>query len=203
MRIYSYIHDAPYEQLERWWRGTDSLPRDFDDKWDIDEVAYGLTKNDPEGSDLLRCSLYSDSIRHRRAALCCLSGPSRDSAELRKAIDDAFATGDQDLVTTAFHCYWRLSYFPLDEGAVDSILARSEERLAACAMLYQSRAEPSRAVEILRTALTSPNPRCREYACDEIGDRGLKELRDLMMPLLQDGHQDVAASARANLEMFE
>jgi hypothetical protein len=202
MQPYTFIHDAPFEQLERWWCGVDTLPQDFGEDG-IDEVAYGLTKHVPAGVDLLRGSLYSDSIPHRKAALYFLSSPTHDSGDLRKAIDEAFATGDRDLVTTAFLCYEGLNYFPLDDGVIASILAGSEDRLVARAMVYQTLAQPDDALEILTTALSSSNPRCREYACDEIGDRRLGELRDLMRPLLQDSHQDVVASARANLEMFE
>jgi len=42
----------------------------------------------------------------------------------------------------------------------------------------------------------------REYACDEIGDRGIDELSERMRPLLADVDEAVAASARCNLEFF-
>lgn len=202
MLPYTFIHDAPLEQLERWWTGVDHLPPDFVEDG-IDEIAFGLMNHVPAGPDLLSLSVYSDSIPHRRAALYFLSTPAHDSCELRSAIYEAFASGDRRLITTAFSCYEFLNYFPLEEEVVASILAGNDERLAASAMVYQSLAQPKDALAILKAGLASSNPRCREYACDEIGDRELRELRDSMIPLLQDSHPDVASSAGSNLEMFE
>ena len=75
------------------------------------------------------------------------------------------------------------------------------QRLAALAMVYQCRANPENRIEILKKALAHMNPRMREYACDEIGDFGIKELAPHMIPLLNDAHQDVAESAKSNSEI--
>jgi len=66
-------------------------------------------------------------------------------------------------------------------------------------MVYLSRASPEDSIRILREALHSSNPRMREYACDEIGDRDIDDLKNEMRTLLGDVDIRVAEAEASNL----
>lgn len=201
MLHYRQIHEASWDQLRRWWEGLDALPPSFEEDG-FEEVAFALTQHGPDGTRCLRESLFDLDRRRRGAAIFFLADAQLDGADLRAAVDAAFADGDSHLAIIAFHACERLAYFPLSVEETARYSEAADERLAACAMVYRSVANPDLAEEILRSALMSTNPRLRESACDAIGDRQMLSLRDLMLPLLHDGHPDVVASARANLDMF-
>jgi len=75
--------------------------------------------------------------------------------------------------------------------------------MSALAMVYLTRAHPEQRVEILREALASGNPRMREYACDEVGDLDIEELKERLADLVNDPHGDVREAAKANLGLWD
>jgi hypothetical protein len=198
MLSYSYIHHAPFEQLLRWWDGIDPLPADFSEGG-IDEVAYALSKHPPEGVGVLKRFLEASALARRRAALCFLAWPEVADEEVRAALLRAFYSEDRDLRYTALWGYIDLNYFPLERAKLTTLLDADDQRMAALAMVYLSHAFPEDSVKILREALGSPNPRMREYACDEIGDRDIEELKSEMRMLLGDKDTRVVEAAASNL----
>lgn len=92
-----------------------------------------------------------------------------------------------------------LDFFPLDRAALNVLILGEDPRLVALAMVYLSRACPHDSLRILREALQSSNPRMREYACDEIGERDIDVLMNEMRSLLGDADPNVAAAAASNL----
>jgi hypothetical protein len=196
------IHDAPFGQLLRWWHGDDPPPPGFGEGF-CDEVAYGLTRHRPDGVAVLKRALSIGDEAHQAAALEFLAYPGLADDEVRAVLLQAFTSDRQDLRSRALWGFLHLAYYPISEQQIRSLMEGEDDRMAASAMVYLSRSRPADAVPILRAALSSPNPRMREYACDEIGDRGIDALSARMVPLLGDQHADVAAAARCNLEFFE
>ena len=111
----------------------------------------------------------------------------------------AYYSGARDLRCTALWGFIHASYFPLERAELQSLVDSDDQRMAALAMVYLSWACPEDSVRILREALRSPKPRMREYACDEIGDRDIEELKEEMKLLVADADSAVAKAAVANL----
>lgn len=201
MGIYDPIHNANLDQLLRWWDGSDPPPAGFEDEY-LDEVAYALSKAGPSGVAALHSSLDAEDIQRRRAAVYFLAEPRFFDEEVHGALLRAFESADLSLKTAALWGFMHLGRFPLGRAEVARLMRRRDERIAALAMCYLSRAFPSETVTILRVGLRSRNPRMREYACDEIGDRGISELSAELRPLLDDRDEYVAQSAQSNLAFF-
>jgi hypothetical protein len=201
MAGFAEIHDAPFPQLLRWWDGADPPLAHFGEGF-LDEVAYALTRHGPEGIAVLKRSLSSDDPKRRSAALWFLAYPGLADEEVREALVQAFHNGSRDQVYAALWGFIHLAYFPLRRQQVETLLDDEDQRMSALAMVYLSRALPAEAVKILEAALSSPNPRKREYACDEVGDRGIDELSERLRPLLTDTDGAVAEAARSNLAFF-
>jgi hypothetical protein len=201
MGVYAEIHDAPLTQLLRWWEGADPPLADFEEGF-LDEVAFALTNHRPEGIAVLKRYLGSDDPQRRSAALGMLAYPDAADEQVRVALAQAFHNGSRDLKYAALWGFIHLAYFPLGRDQVAALLDDEDERMSALAMVYLSRARPAEAVKILGAGLSSPNPRKREYACDEVGDRGIGELSDRLRHLLTDPDGAVAEAARSNLEFF-
>lgn len=201
MSEYTDIHDAPLDQLLRWWSGAALPPAGFEEEY-FDEVAFALSKHRPDGVATLKRCLYSDDLDRRAAALSFLAYPDVADEEVRGALTRAFGDGPRDLKYSALWGFIHLKYFPLERRQVSGLLESENQRMAALAMVYLSWAYPSEAVRILRAALRSPNPRMREYACDEIGDRDISELSEQMRVLLGDPDEAVAQAAQSNMEFF-
>lgn len=198
MLPYSYIHQAPFEQLLRWWDGIDPLPADFS-VGGIDEVAYALSRHRPEGVAVLKGFLEAGDLERRCGALRFLATPTIADNEVRTALVRAFHSSERNLRYTALWGFIHLGYFPLARVELQPLLDSDDQRMAALAMVYQSWACPEDSVRILREALRSRNPRMREYACNEIGDRDIKELKNEMRLLAADIDSAVAQAASDNL----
>jgi hypothetical protein len=195
------IHDAPLTQLLRWWEGADPPLAEFGEGF-LDEVAFALTKHRPEGIVALKRYLGPDDPKRRSAALGFLAYPEVADEEVRAALVQAFHSGNRDLKYTVLWGFIHLEYFPLGRYQIEALLDDEDERMSALAMVYLSRALPAEAVKILGAGLSSPNPRKREYACDEVGDQDIGELSERLRLLLTDPDEAVAEAARSNLELF-
>ena len=198
MLPYSYIHAAPFAQLLRWWDGVEALPEDFQEDG-LDEVAYALSKHIPEGIQTLKRSVDGVDDERRRSALYFLAFPDIADEQIRAALIREFYSGMPPLKKCALWGFINLDFFPLDRAALSVLINGEDQRLAALAMVYLSRACPEDSLRILREALQSPNPRMREYACDEIGDRDIDDLKNEVRTLLEDVDASVAAAAASNL----
>jgi hypothetical protein len=198
---FAKIHDAPLDQLLRWWDGVDPPLVELEDEF-LDEVAFALTQHRPVGVAALKRCLGSVDETRRGAALDFLAYPGVADEEVHIALLQAFSGGSRDIRYRALWGFIHLAYFPLGRDQLVGLLEGTDERMAALAMVYLSRALPAEAIAILGAALGSPNPRMREYACDEIGDRDIGELSERMRALLADPDEAVVASARCNLEFF-
>ena len=194
------IHDASLENLSRWWRNPSETPGDFEEDDALDEIAYGLSQHAPEGVRVLKDFLH-DKTHRGRAALWFLAWPELVDDEIREALAAAFDSDDTRTKYTALLGHIHAKHFVLSKAQIAGCKDPGNQRLAALAMVYQCRANPENRIEILKKALAHTNPRMREYACDEIGDFGIKELAPHMIPLLNDAHQDVAESAKSNSEI--
>lgn len=198
MQPYSVIHEAPLAQLLRWWGGVEPLPEDFQEGG-LDEVAYALSNHQPEGVQTLKRSLDDPDVKRRRSALWFLACPGIADEEVRSALVRAFRSEESILKVCALWGFIHLDFFPLERATLTALMNGEDQKLAALAMVYLSWACPEETVQILRQALQSPNPRMREYACDEIGERDIEELRDKMRKLLGDADTRVAEAAAGNL----
>jgi hypothetical protein len=173
------------------------LPEDFN-LGGFDVVAYALAKY-PEGVAVLREFLEADDLERRSAALRFLAWPGIADEDVRAALIRAFWSADREFRCIALWGFIDLSFFPLSRVDLQPLLEGADQRMAALAMVYLSWACPEDSVTILRDALRSTNPRMREYACDEIGDRDIEELKEEVRLLVNDADPDVAETARLNL----
>ena len=202
MTSYRTIHEASLDQLLYWWDHPGSLEPDFSQEELMDEVAYALTEHGDAGVPTLKRHLYDDDTGRRNAALSALSWPKTDDAEIRSALHTAYESSDGSTRYTALWGFIHLEYFPLSEAHISGPLTSDDERMAALAMVYLSRAHQQKAASLLRDGLRSSNRYKRSYACDEIGDRYIIELASDMSPLLQDSVAEVRQAAQSNLEFF-
>jgi hypothetical protein len=198
MLPYSCIHAAPLAQLLRWWDGVEALPEDFREDG-LDEVAYALSKHNPEGVQVLKRSIDTADVERRRSALYFLAFPDIADEQIRAALVKEFYSEEPGLKKCALWGFIHLDFFPLERAALSVLINGEDQRLAALSMVYLSRACPEDSIRILREALHSSNPRMREYACDEIGDRDIDDLKNEMRTLLGDADTRVAEAAASNL----
>jgi HEAT repeat protein len=117
-------------------------------------------------------------------------------------LDAAFYDDDLGLKIRALLSYMNLEQFSILRADIDALLDHPNDWVSAVAMQYLSRAYPAETIEILTQALSSPNPRQREYACDEVGDNYINELADQLKALLNDPDDRVQEAARCNLEFL-
>jgi hypothetical protein len=200
---YRVIHGASLDQLLCWWDDLDLVPTGFTREEAIDEIAGTLATQGDDGITALKRHLDSDDAYRRKAALYVLAFPNTADTEIRSALIRAFASADDSVKYAALWGFIHLDYFPLSNEQLTQCLEASNERLAALSMVYLSRARPDVAAVVLRDGLRSPNPRKREYACDEIGDREIRVLVTDMRVLLDDADPDVVKAAECNLEFFD
>ncbi|MGH9823900.1 MAG: HEAT repeat domain-containing protein [Blastocatellia bacterium] len=144
------------------------------------------------------------SIEKRREAVYFMADKGFMDDETIAALIEAFHAEDQGLKTSALWGLINTETFALDPLEVEALCRHAgDDRLSALAMVYLSNAYPERTAEILRNGLKSLNPRQREYACDEIGDRRMAELKPALGELLDDPDGSVREAATANLELLE
>jgi HEAT repeat protein len=198
MLPYSYIYNASLGQLMRWWEGVDPLPVDFDEDG-IVEVACALSAHPSEGVAVLKRYLDAGDQLRRRSALYSLAWPEVADEEVRSALLRAFYSEEREIRYTALWGFIHLSHYPLTRDTLTPLLDGEDQLMAALIMVYLSHACSEDAVSILREALKSQNPRMREFACDEIGDRDIGELKSEMRLLLADKDVSVAQAAASNL----
>ena len=197
------MEGATFEQLVQWWSSVE-VP-----KWGesrdtfFSEVACALVRYDERGVSFLKRYTRDEDIAKRKAALWFLADKRSIDDEIVEAISEAFCSGNQDLKTTAIWCYINSERFELKEQTVEQLLRDADERMSALAMIYLTRAHPEQRVEILREALASENPRMREYACDEVGDFDIEELKRILAGLVNDPHSDVREAAKENLGLWD
>jgi hypothetical protein len=196
MGPYDLFRKAPLEQLRRWWSGNDPPPPGHEEDY-VDEVAHALSHAGPTGVAVLRQALNSHDVGRRWAAVYFLATEGLADEEVRAALRRAF-DAPEPLKTAALWGFLNLNWFPLKREEVERLLHQEDQRLAALAMCYLSRAFPGEAVGILRSALGSDNPRMREYACDEVGEREIVELKGELERLVADPDEYVAQAARIN-----
>lgn len=165
----------------------------------MDEIAYVLAHSGSNGINFLKNYGRDDDLEKRRATIYFLADQNIVDEEVLGFLDEAFHEPDLGLKTTSLWSYIHIEQFPLPRAELEKLLEGSEERLSALAMVYLSWAFPEESIEILEQALSSPNPRHRRYACDEVGDRNISELKPKVRELLHDADGDVRESAKSNL----
>lgn len=202
----SYLKEmegASFEQLFRWW-SSDEVPN-WGESRDtfFSELACALVQNDEQGVSFLKRYTKDENVAKRKAALWFLADKRIIDDEIIEAISEAFRSGNQDLKTTAIWYYINAERFELKEQTVEQLFHDADERMSALAMVYLTRAHPDQRVEMLREALASENPRMREYACDEVGDFDIEELKGRLAELVNDPHSEVREAAKANLGLWD
>lgn len=185
MGIYTQVDNATFDQLKQWW-DLESPSWALSKESFLEEVAFALTNFGLEGVNFLKSCTTSGSIEQRREAIYFLANGRFVDDEIITYLIDAFHDTDNGLRQSALWGFGNLDRFLLNPHEVERLMNNEDDRLAASAMVYLSRACPEEAVEILRGGLVSSNSRKREYACDEIGDRYILELRSALSILLTD-----------------
>jgi hypothetical protein len=203
MGIYRQVDIAGLPQLKEWWESK--TPPDWAESRDslLEEVGYALTRQGPEGVAFLTDYAKRGDEGQRPMAVYFLGIKRFINGNILTLITDAFHQEDAGLKTSALWALVNVETYVLNRQDVEELLSSSDDRLSALAMVYLSRAYPAEAVEMLRQGLLSDNPRKREYACDEIGDRVISELREGVAQALNDPHPDVRESAKSNLEILD
>jgi hypothetical protein len=201
MGLFKLVDNATVQQLRLWWS---SEPPDWanDPSSFLDEVAYALSESGPEGIAFLKSFLDEGTPDQRARAIHFLADKRIVDPEIIGQMIDAINERDPQLQTAAVWGLIQVDHFALSRDQAEQLRVSPNERLSASAMVYLSRAYPEESIAILSQALQSSNPRDREYACDEIGDRRIAELKDRLKGMLSDANQDVRRAAADNLELF-
>ncbi len=201
MGLYPLIDEATFDQLHEWWSG-DAVPEWADSHQSFfDELAFRLSLRGLSGPAILKGSLADTDIIRRRAALRALTkDPALRDPDVEEAVRLAFAFPDTALKTVALWGCIFMGHFLLERPQIEQLYHGDHERLSALAMVYLSLAFPDEQIEILRAGLHGANPRQREYACDEVGERGLTILMEDLTPLCDDPDEAVAQAAKASLD---
>ncbi|HNA89242.1 MAG TPA: HEAT repeat domain-containing protein [Anaerolineales bacterium] len=199
--MFEKIKIATIEELMVLWNNTAS---DIDVTQDsmCEDVANALSQIRPEGINFLKSFAYSKDRNKRRWAIYFLASKEIADAEVKKYLLDLASSDDESCIITALLGFIRIGYFPLENTVVINLMDHKDERLAATAMVYLSNAHPKETVNILIDGFRSANPRKREYACDEVGDRMIHELKEYLLEATKDSDGYVRQAATINLEFF-
>lgn len=201
MSFYKDMDGASFDQLLDWWNAVD-LPAWVDSRaLFLDEVAYALTKCGADGVRFLKSYARDADFEKRISAVYFLADKKFVDDEVLQYLAETFALDNLRSKTLVLWGYIHIEQFPLSRDEAEKLMKHSDDRMSALAMVYLSHAYPAETFEILKRGLSSPNPRQRQYACDEVGDRGIVALKDDVTRLLQDSDEDVRETARLNLEI--
>ena len=202
MGIYKEVDNASLEELKMLWN---SPTPDWADSRDslLEEVSYVLSKIKPEGVNFLKSFSYSKDKERRGWAVYFLADKEIIDSDIIKYLVDMFNVNDKILKTLALWGFINVDHFPIQRSVIESLMNGKDERLAALAMVYLSYAYSEESIELLQEGLLSSNPRKREYACDEVGDRAIHQLKEYLVNLLTDPDDYVRQAATSNLELFK
>lgn len=201
MSFYPQMDGASSAQLQLWWNGEAPEWADLRESF-LQEVAYKLSESGEQGIEFLKSYARDGDVEKRLAAIYFLADRRFVDDDILDTLREAFDADDSRLKTAALWGAIDIGRFLFERDEIEPLLHQPDGRLAALAMVYLSHAHPDETVEILRRALSSSNPHQRSYACDQIGDRFIAELKEEMTPLLNDAHDDVRQAARSNLKML-
>ncbi len=198
------IDKAPAATLRQWWvkipksiLKSEGVDRELEDtqRYIYDEIAFALSKKDPDWIEYLSGFLESNDPNRRCSALFALFTEAEPTDELRSSLLAAFKSKNIYLKGSAIQGFIQIGYYPLSDTDLSNI---SDQWLAAWAMQYQCVARPKEAEKILIESLKSKNPYLRKFACDIIGDQEIDHLKSLIEPLLEDPNKEVANVAAYN-----
>jgi hypothetical protein len=202
MPEYEFAHEAPLEQLIRWWDGSDPLPASFGDSG-LEWVATEFVERGDDGISLLKKSLAAGAPKtHRTAAIDALASPQVDDEEVNAAMLEDFSSDPERRLTLLWN-FIHMGSFPISREMLESLTTDAEEGLRAAKMVYLSRLLPDESNAILAAALADPSLAMKEAACDEIGEWSLAEFRPQIEKMLEDGDPDVVAAAEGCLDMLD
>ena len=193
------VDKATREELRNWWvQPLPRLIREDSEDLILDEIAYSLSKKDPDWIDFLMQYAYSEDLARRGSVIYFLAGKTSRAPKIESVLRDAFFSRIPRLQATALQGCIHTCLFPLTKDDIASLDGLTDERLSAWGMTYLCYAFPEERIALLKHSLRSENPRIREFACDVIGDELIQELKNDMEPLLKDPEPRVAESARYN-----
>jgi len=193
------IDNATKADLRSWWVNLpESLVRKDSQEFVLDEIAWALSRKDPEWIAFLTEYAYSEDLNRRASAVYFLASKLNRTPATEQILLDAFHSGVLLLQVRSLWGCIHSDFFPLTKEDIASLDNSADERLPALGMTYLCYAFPKERIAILRSALRNENPRMREYACDVIGDEFIQELKGDMEPLLQDTDTEVAECAKYN-----
>ena len=202
MGIYKQVDNASLEKLKRLW--NNKTPKWADSRGLlIEEVGYALSKIKPDGVKFLKTFAYSEDNEKRGWAVYFLADKGVVEDDVIKYLIDMFSSNDKMLKNLALWGFINVDHFPIQRSVIENLMNNEDERLAALALVYLSYAYPEEAVQLLQEGLLSSNPRKREYACDEVGNRKIYQLKQYLVNLLTDPDEYVVQSASINLEGFK
>ncbi len=208
MGLYPEIDRATFAQMTAWWCDP-MLPAwllaEVDDAYSWDEarsvfcteLAFCLAESE-EGRGFLTNYFYLSDVAQRCAALISLAHKDHADAAIIAAMIAAFHAQPAKLRITALMGCCALDHYPLPRDEVASLINDADGLLAAWAIVYLSRSNPSMALTLLRRALADPRPLVRECACDEAGDRAFTELTEAIGQLRIDSDANVRKAASIN-----
>jgi HEAT repeat protein len=201
MGLYKQVDRASLDQLIEFWNGE--VPEWADSKESLlEEIAFVLAQKGEDGVTFLKFYGQDTDNEKRKAAIIFLADKRILDAEILSYLKNALDAEDTGLKSKALWGYLRIEQYPMPRIELEKLITHSDQRLSALAMVCLNRSNPAESLDILANALYSVNPRHREFACDEIGDRGIAELEPQLKELLEDTDEYVRQAARYNLEML-
>ncbi|UCE89968.1 MAG: HEAT repeat domain-containing protein [Pseudomonadota bacterium] len=199
MGLYKQIEEADVEQLLTWWDTAPDWAEHEEYPFVLDEIAHTIVLEHPEHAQLLRTHARSGDTMHRAAAISALAWTPELFPELEAGLAEAFAEDSVELKTRALWGAIDAGLHPFDREVIADLKAHADPRLAALSDIYLAYTFPEERIAVLTRCLASENPRCREYACDAVGDLEVTELRSTLEKLRDDPDEGVRAAAEANL----
>lgn len=202
------IDNATVATLRQWWikipktlLKSKELSSDIEEnqRYIYDEIAFALSKADPEWVEYLSGFADSNDVNRRCSALFVLSTEAEPTNELKASLLAAFRSKNTYLKGSALQALIQIGHYPLADSDLADI---TDEWLSAWAMQYRCLANPKNSETILTDSLKSENNYLRKFACSIIGELEIEHLKPLIKPLIEDPDQEVASTAAYNYYLF-
>jgi len=204
MGLYKEIDDATPEQLIVWFKNPPNW--DDEDTEDyipllLDELGYEIAKRCSKGKEYLKTYTESESINHRRAALCTFASKQDVTDEDLQILTHAFQDEKIIIKNDVMWTLMRIKKYPLSIDDVKKLALHTDNHIVAVAEVYLFYASPKKDKDVdrLRKCLLSDNAWKRHMACDVVGDEDIKELMPELKKLLNDEDEDVREAATSNI----
>lgn len=166
------------------------------------EVALTIRKIGDEGVDFLLTERTNADEARTRALLLALTYPSLDNDDVNNWIAGFLKDTRESIVMDAIDSLSRQKQASRKVNVLQYKNHRSPY-IRGAVLRYMRTLFPEESIPLLKEGVRDSNFIVRDVAADEIGELGKVELKDDLLPLLNDPHPDVREAAQTALDMLE